>query len=181
MSEVADRYRRLSGEFIDKVSQVSPDRWSASSPCEGWTARDVVAHVADAHGIFFGLVGWPFERTVNVDDDAVGALRQVIAQTQAELDDPARASAMFEGFFGPMSFEGAVDRFVCFDLVVHNWDLSRATGLDETLDADDVARVNELALGFGDSMRSPKAFGPEVQTTKTDPQSRLLAYLGRTP
>jgi hypothetical protein len=30
------------------------------------------------------------------------------------LDDPARASEMFDGYFGPMSFEGAIDRFRLF-------------------------------------------------------------------
>jgi uncharacterized protein (TIGR03083 family) len=63
MSDIADRYRRLSGQFAGKVAQVSPERWNASSPCEGWTARDVVAHMVDVHGIFLGLVGRPFART----------------------------------------------------------------------------------------------------------------------
>ncbi|HUP76429.1 MAG TPA: hypothetical protein VM282_25560 [Acidimicrobiales bacterium] len=29
MSEVADRYRLLSGGFVDRVSQVSPEQWAS--------------------------------------------------------------------------------------------------------------------------------------------------------
>lgn len=180
MSEIADRYRRLSGEFADKVSQVSPERWSSPSPCEGWTARDVVAHVVESHGIFFGLVERPFERTVNVDEDPVGALRQAMVQTQAELDDPARASAMFEGFFGPMSFEGAIDRFISFDLVVHGWDVARSVGLDETIAPAEIERLHTTAEAFGDALHRTGVCGPEVATAPdADDQTRLLALLGR--
>ena len=76
MSDIADRYRRLSGEFADKVAQVSPERWGAPSPCEDWTARDVVAHIVDVHGIFLGLVGRPFERTIECRRRSLGALRE---------------------------------------------------------------------------------------------------------
>lgn len=180
MSEIADRYRRLSDEFADKVSRVSPDRWSAPSPCEGWTANDVVAHMIDAHGIFFGLVDRPFERTVSVQDNPLGALREAIDQTQADLDDPARASAKFEGFFGPMTFEGAIDRFICFDLAIHAWDLARATGLDATIAPAEIVRLRAAAEAFGDALHSAGVCGPTVEVAAdADDQTKLLALLGR--
>ncbi|MEO5837418.1 MAG: TIGR03086 family metal-binding protein [Acidimicrobiales bacterium] len=180
MSDISDRYRRLSGAFVDKVSQVSPERWSAASPCEGWTARDVVVHVVDAHGIFFKLVDRPFERTVSIEDDTEGALRQVMTQTQAELDDPARAGAMFDGFFGRMSFEDAIDRFICFDLVVHGWDLARAVGLDETITPAEVVKLGVTAEAFGDALHTPGVCGPSVDAApEADDQTKLLALLGR--
>jgi uncharacterized protein (TIGR03086 family) len=180
MSDIADRYRRLSREFADKVAQVSPERWNAPSPCEDWTARDVVAHIIDVHGIFLGLVGRPFERTVSVDDDPSGALREASAQVQADLDDPARASAMFDGYFGPMSFEGAIDRFVCFDLAIHGWDLARATGLDETIAPAEVVRLSAAAQAFGDALQTSGVCGPSVDVAPdADDQTKLLALLGR--
>ena len=180
MSEIADRYRRLCGEFADKVAQVSPERWVAPSPCADWTARDVVAHVVDVHGMFLGLVGRPFERTVSVDVDPSDALREASAQVQADLDDPARASAMFEGFFGPMSFEGAIDRFVCFDLAIHGWDLARATGLDETIAPADIARLRGAAEAFGDALHQSGVCGPSIAVAPdADDQTKLLALLGR--
>ncbi len=101
-------------------------------------------------------------------------------KTQHELDDPELAGAEFDGFFGHSRFDDAVDRFLCFDLVVHGWDLARATGLDETIAPDDIASVRAKADSFGDAIRGPGAFGPEVEAPAgADDQTRLLAFLGR--
>lgn len=180
MTEIADRYRRVFGEFADKVAHVSPDRWSAPSPCEGWTARDVVAHVIDAHGLFLKLVGRPFEPTIRVEDDPLGAVREVGVIVQGDLDDPARATAEFDGFFGRQTFAAAVDRFVSFDLVIHGWDLARATGLDERIDPNELPRLQTTAESFGDSLHQPKVCGPALDVASdADEQTRLLALLGR--
>jgi uncharacterized protein (TIGR03086 family) len=71
---------------------------------------------------------------------------------------------------------------LCFDLVVHGWDLARAAGLDEHIEPDDVAHVFARARSFGPAMRSPLAFGPEVEAPlSADEQCQLLAFLGRRP
>ena len=107
------------------------------------------------------------------------AARDVI---QARLDDPSLAEEEFDGFFGRSTFAEAVDRFVSSDLVVHGWDLARATGQDETIDADEAERVLEGAHGFGDAFRSPQVAGPEVSVpADADVQTRLIAFYGRTP
>ena len=51
MSDIADRYRQLSGDFAGKVAKVSPAGWGAPSPCEDWTARDVVARLVHQPGV----------------------------------------------------------------------------------------------------------------------------------
>ena len=51
MTEIADRYRTLADAFEAKVAAVSPDDWSNPSPCSEWTARDLVGHVVDVHGM----------------------------------------------------------------------------------------------------------------------------------
>ena len=86
----------------------------------------------------------------------------------------------FEGFFGTQTFETAVDRFLCMDLVVHGWDLAHATGQNETIGADDLARVEAGALRFGDALRGPGVFGPAIDVPgDADEQTRVLAFLGR--
>lgn len=182
MSEIADHYRRLAGEFAQRISKVPEDRWEHPSPCEGWTARDVVRHVVDTQGTFLGLVGRTLGDTPPVDDDPLAAWSAARDVVQADLDDPARAAAGFEGFFGPTTFEQAVRDFLCTDLVVHGWDLARATGLDERLDPAEVRRLAELLPTFGDALRGPSAFGPPLDPPPgADEQARLLAFLGRQP
>ena len=182
MSDVSQRYQRLADAFAAKIADVPPDEWAAPSPCEGWTARDVVRHVVSTQGLILGLVGRELGDVPSVDDDPSGAWKAARGVVQADLGDPARATAEFEGSLGKMTFETAVDRFLCVDLVVHGWDLSRAAGLDDHIAAEDVARVRKVAESFGDAIRNPQAFGPEVEAPAgADDQTRLIAFLGRTP
>ena len=182
MTEISDRYRRLSQAFADTVAAVPENRWDNPSPCEEWTARDVVRHVVQTPGMFFGMIGREYPEPPSVDDDPDGAVAAARDAMQRALDDPAIATTEFDGFFGRTSFERAVDRFVNFDLAVHRWDLARATGLDETMPPDEVARLSEEAAGFGPEARAPGVFGPEVDVPPdADPQTTLLGQLGRRP
>jgi len=182
MSEVSDRYLRLSDAFAAKIAAVPADAWENSTSCEGWNARDVVRHVVSTQGMFLGFVGLALGEIPSVDDDPRAAWDAARSIMQAQLDDPERAGAEFEGFTGRSTLEAAVNRFLCFDLVVHGWDLAHATDLDERIDPEDIARVREQAEAFGDAMRSPQAFGPAVEPPPgADEQAQLLAFLGRNP
>jgi uncharacterized protein (TIGR03086 family) len=180
MSDTADRYRRLSDHFAALVAGVPDGAWSNPSPCEDWTARDLVAHVVETPGIMFRMVDRPFELTASVDDDPVAAFDESRRQVQAELDDPERADAAVDGAFGPSTFAGAIDRFACMDLVIHGWDLARATGQPEQMDPAEVARLTDEVASFGEMLHSPGVCGPEIAVgDDVDPQTRLLAIVGR--
>jgi uncharacterized protein (TIGR03086 family) len=180
MSEVSERYARLADAFEAKVAGVPAGGWSNPTPCEQWTARDLVDHVVSTQGMFLGFIGQELGPVPSVEDDPVGAWRAARARIQSQLDDPQVAKQEFEGFTGTTTFEEAVNRFLCFDLVVHGWDLARATGQDERIAPEDVRRVREQAEAFGDAMRAPQAFGAELDAPPgADDQTKLLAYLGR--
>jgi len=180
MTEVSERYARLADAFTAKVAAVPDDRWSSPSPCDDWTARDIVGHVVSTQDMFLGFVGRSLGEIPSVDDDPLAAFTAARTVVQADLEDPARAGATFEGFMGTMTFESGVDRFLNFDLVVHGWDLARATGLDAHIDPADLKRIRIAAEGFGDAMRGPNAFGPEVEPPAgADEQQRVMAFLGR--
>jgi uncharacterized protein (TIGR03086 family) len=181
VSEVSARYARLSAGFSDKVSQVPPDRWERPSVCEGWTARDIVRHMVNTHSLFLGFVGRELGDIPSVDDDPQGAWEAARGVVQADLDDPEKAKAEFDGqMMGRMTFESGIDRFICVDLVVHAWDLASATGIDDRLDPQDVARTLEAGKGFGEALRSPGACGPALDPPPdADGQTRMLAFFGR--
>lgn len=182
MTEISARYRRNAEAFAAAIAAVPPHRWGDPSPCADWDARAVVAHVIGAHGIFEGLVGRELMAGPSVDDDPAAAFATARNQVQAELDDPARADVEFDGMFGRSTFATGVDRFLSLDLVIHRWDLARATGGDEELPADEVARVRKDMEGIGEAMRGPQAFGPEIAPPPgADEQTRLLCFLGRRP
>jgi uncharacterized protein (TIGR03086 family) len=182
MNPISDRYRRLASAFGDKIAHVSEDAWANQSPCDEWTARDVVGHVVQTQGMFLGFVGRDLGDLPSVDDDPAGAWSAASSTVLAALDDPEVAGQTFEGYFGESTLEAAVDRFLSADLIVHGWDLARATGQDETIEPGDIDDMFALARGFGDALRSPGAFGPEVEAPPgASEQDKLLAFLGRRP
>jgi uncharacterized protein (TIGR03086 family) len=182
MSEIAERYQRLGDAYAAKVAAVPDDRWDSRTPCEEWTARDLVGHMVQTQGMFLGFIGKELRDVPDTSDDPLGAWNAARTQVQAILDDPKQATTEFEGLTGRSTFEAAVDKFLCSDLVVHNWDLSRATGLDDNVEPEDAKRVRRYMESMGDALRSPGAFGPEVEPpANADEQQRMLAFLGRRP
>lgn len=182
MESIAARYRRLATAFDDTVAQVPDGAWATPTPCEGWTALDLVRHVVDSQNLFFGLIGKPPVVAPSVDDDPLAAWRTTSGAVLADLEDPVASSIEFDGFFGRTRFDAAVDRFLSLDLVVHRWDLAHGLGLDDAIAPADIARATAAAEQFGDAMRGPGAFGPALEAPEgADEQTRLLALLGRRP
>ena len=76
----------------------------------------------------------------------------------------------------------ALGGFTTLDIVVHGWDLAKATGQDVTLDPT----LAEEVLGFArqavtEQMRGAR-IGPEIAVDPAaSPTDRLVAFLGRQP
>ena len=181
MSDVADRYRRLADRYTSVVDAVPGDAWDAPSPCEGWTGRQVLEHVAESQHGFLAR----FDLAPDIDGaDPTARWAAVRDAMLAALDDPATAGTEYDGMFGRTTFAGTVDGFMSADLVVHAWDIARAAGLDdhEAMPPEEVERLDAQLRGMGDAIRSPGAFGPEVPVPDDAPhQHRFLGYIGRRP
>jgi uncharacterized protein (TIGR03086 family) len=183
MSEISDRYRRVAGQFTARVEAVPPDAWDNPTPCEGWVARDVVRHLVEWLPAFF-FTQWDVEPLPgpSVDDDPVAAWKALDGTIQAALADPTVAGAVVETQMGPASFEQNIDTICTPDVLVHTWDLARATGQDETLDAEEVHRFVEGMEPHDQAMRESGHYGPRVPVPDdADEQTRLLAFVGRRP
>jgi uncharacterized protein (TIGR03086 family) len=180
MESAADRYRRLSRLMTERIAGVRDDAWQSRTPCEEWTARDLVGHLLDVHGRFQGLVGRSLVEHPPVEDDPLGAWVAVRDQMQADLDDPDRAAQEYDGMFGRSSFGASVDGFVCFDLVVHGWDLAHATGQDDTIPPEDVEQVQAMVDQMGPTMLENGVIARQLDPgPDATPQQRMLAALGR--
>lgn len=182
MSEIADRYRKIAADFTARVHAVPADKWDAPNPCEGWTNRDVVKHLAEWVPPMFAST-WELEMPTipSADDDPVGAWDATNAFCQSCLDDPTLASSVRDTPMGTKTFEDAFDMIALSDVVVHTWDLARGAGLDETLDPDAVQRLLGGMAELPDEMRG-EFFGPKIDLgdDATD-QDRMLGYSGRRP
>jgi uncharacterized protein (TIGR03086 family) len=177
---VIDRTTKLVNDFDARVQAVSPDAWSSPSPCEGWTARDVVAHVTNnLFGVKAGLsAGAP--RQVGADEDIAAAWAEARDGFLGALPG-ADLSTTLPGPFGPMPAEQLIGRLIATDVLVHTWDLARATGGDERLDADAVEGAHSGLKPLDAMLRVPGVFGPKVEPPSgADAQTQLLCFLGRT-
>lgn len=182
--------RTASDEFGRRLRQVGAEAWDAPTPCDGWTVRELVAHVIGGNRMGALLLAG------GTRDEAIAAL------AGADLpDDPAAAfeagaAAQLAAFEEP----GALDRvcahpmgdlpgaeilgFRIGDLTVHAWDLARALGVDEALDAALVALVWERLEPMAPVLGSIGVFG-EGQSGQVGAdapvQARVLDAMGRRP
>ena len=184
MGSTAERWRNLAGEFTRRVEAVPTDGgWDRPAPCEGWVARDVVRHLAEwMPGLFLGGAGLPVPQGPSVDDDPVGAWRAVDDAIQAALDDPERARRVTETRAGRTTLEELVEMTGLMDVLVHTWDLARATGQDEALDPEEVRAFLAGIEPWDAALRASGHYGARVAVPNdADEQTRLIAFTGRRP
>ena len=94
--------------------------------------------------------------------------------------DSADLTQNLPGPFGPMPAEQIIGRFMSMDILVHTWDLARAVGGDEQLDADAVERAYSGLKPMDAMIRQPGIFGPKIEPAEGDDlQTEFLKFLGR--
>jgi uncharacterized protein (TIGR03086 family) len=180
--DAAERHRRIAAGFTERVRGAK--RWDVPSPVAGWTAADVVRHLVEwlppflASGSDVRLPAGPA-----VDDDPVAAWEAHAAAVQAVLDDNGSTRRMLANpHVGELPVDQAIDRFYTSDVFLHTWDLARATGQDEELDAGFCADLLAGMEPYEDVIRSSGQYGPRVPVADdADVRTRLLGFIGRDP
>jgi len=178
----AARYRSLAELFDTAVAAIRPSDWDNPSPCECWSARDVLSHVLDSEADIVTKVGLSIERSVDLTDDPIAAWREVRDGMQSVLDDPATATLEYESFGSPTTIADTVDRFFCFDLIVHRWDIARAAGQSISIPAEDVDDAHAFLDSMGQMFYDYGASAPPVAVAhEASAQEKLLGRAGRDP
>jgi uncharacterized protein (TIGR03086 family) len=191
--EILSRYQRRANDFERKVAAVGPGQWANQSPCADWLARDVVGHIVEMHGVMLRPLGLDLSPAPSIDTDPLAAFRSARADIEAVLTAPALAGVESTTPGGVQTVAEHIDGVVSADMVLHGWDLARATGQDETIDPQEVEQMWAENQAVPDAMmaklRTPGAFGPgivvfgpEVKVPAEAPlQDRLLGFIGRDP
>jgi uncharacterized protein (TIGR03086 family) len=174
--DLLDLYDRASSWTTENVSGAS-EKLDAKTPCDGWDVRTLLNHMLETQRYFLNSgrgedasLPSPIPPAMLSDDPAA----DFEAVRRAMLDAYAEA--------GTIEKTGPALGVAFSDLLVHTWDLARATGQDETMPAGLAAAAYELVHGkFTDEQRKG-VFKPEVPIgDDSSPQDRLLAYTGRDP
>jgi uncharacterized protein (TIGR03086 family) len=181
-----DLYQHAAGGFGRLVHCVRADQWHLPTPCAAWDVWALVNHVvAENRWVPLLFAG---RRVAEVGDRLDGDL--LGANPQAAWDDCLTVAAeainhdgaMVETVhlsFGDVQGQEYVIQLVA-DLVVHAWDLARAIGGDETLDASLVRAAAGWFSGVAEAARQAGIVAPPVPVPDTaDAQTKLLADFGR--
>ena len=176
--EVIQRLTALVNDFDARVQAAPSDSWGNAAPCEGWTAADVVGHITtNMNGVTAGLsdtepVTPDTAQPVATWNSARSALLEAVSSNDLGKN--------ITGPFGPMPAEQVIGRFVTTDLLVHAWDLARAVGGDEQLNAQAVAGAYSGLKPMDAMIRQPGLFGPKIEAAEGDDlQTEFLKFLGR--
>src|SRR4051812_37910844 len=142
-SRISDRPLALARRFTTAV-RAAEGAWAAPSPCPGWDARGIVEHVIGFHDV---LILRPFGAKPHRPADAPQQrwdLTYTALATVLHRDDLVR---------GPVDIPAIGTRpparidlrtllpMLSQELVVHTWDLARATGGDDQLDPELCAQL----------------------------------------
>lgn len=179
---IADRHREVARRFTSVVEGV--DDWSVPTPVKEWNARGVVEHLTTWLPGFLGSgAGVALPEIPDASADPVAAWTAQAAAVQALLDDPATAQRMYTSeFMGTMPLPQVIDQFYTADVFMHTWDLARATGQNDTIDADHALEMVNGMEQMEDVLRASNQFGERQPVHDgATPQERLTAFIGRDP
>ena len=168
------------------MHEIPADGWSDPTPCTEWDVRALVNHLV-------GEIRWMvplFEGKSVADvgdslsgdllgDDPVGAWDRAADAVIATVDAPGAMDITIHLSRRDLTGAGYAQE-VFTDLAIHGWDLARAIGADETIDADIVEVVDGIMRPIVADLKSSGVFGPVVTPPEgADAQTQLLALLGR--
>jgi uncharacterized protein (TIGR03086 family) len=181
------QYRRALLNTGRIVVGVRPEHLLEPTPCRDWNVRLLLNHIIGGNHTFAEVArGGRPDPTGEMDDYTLpDPGTNYIASADAVLAAWAEPGAMERRVhmpFGDIPASAAVSIHF-LDIVVHGWDLARATGQDTTIEPDLAAEALDISQGLlSPELRETGVFGPEVPISADDPlHDRLVAFVGRRP
>ena len=165
------------------VAGVRDEQLDQPTPCQEWTVADLLAHLYQFATVFaHNARKEPVDRPPGLPDDWRTTIpRQVDDLAQAWRDESAwtgRVSA------GGVEMDAADNAVVAMEeLVLHGWDLSRATGQDLRFDDASLDKVDRFREVFAAPIASGQGpWGAAVVVPDNAARcDRLLGAAGRDP
>jgi uncharacterized protein (TIGR03086 family) len=186
----ASHLARAAGPFLEIVRNVKPDQLANPTPCADYDVRKLVNHL-----LFWGpsLVGAAGKETVpppaaaESDVDLAGADWAAALEAHAERTVAAWGTGdAWTGtthMGGPMELPAElVGGMVTSEVVLHGWDLARATGQRPEWDEELLSYVHGEVVRSVEQGREMGIYGPEVAVpADASTMDKLLALSGRDP
>ncbi|MDA3630756.1 TIGR03086 family metal-binding protein [Saccharopolyspora oryzae] len=182
LKPAADRMAEL-------LANVTDAQLTAPTPCSEYTAGDLIDHISGLSLAFTAaaakdrsLTGQgPSGDASRLPADWRTLLPEQLTALAKAWEDPAAWEGMTQA--GGIELPGAVAGLVALDeLVVHGWDLAKATGQPFTCDEESLAACLEFVGPAAENPGPDSPFGKPVEVAADAPAlDRLVALTGRTP
>ncbi|HZQ29171.1 MAG TPA: TIGR03086 family metal-binding protein [Acidimicrobiales bacterium] len=185
---IPELHRRALDGTHGLVAGVREGQWRDPTPCADWDVRELVNHIVAENfwvapmlaGKSIEDVGAQFDGDV-LGDDPLAAYDRSAADAAGAADEPGAMDRPVGVSYGPVPGSVYVGhRFL--DVLIHGWDLAKATGQDTSLDPELVQACWDLAEPEEAMLKGSGLFGPADGVPVPDGadlQTRLLALLGR--
>jgi len=167
------------------VEALRDDDLAKATPCEHYTVGDLVDHVGGAALAFTAAaVKKPMEGSPSGDASRLGPdWRTRIPADVRALGHAWQDGEAWQGMTaaGGVDLPGEVAGVVALDeLLIHGWDLAKATGQDTALDPELVDACWTVLNPQIELLRGSGMFGNQLDVPDdADSQTKLLATLGR--
>lgn len=187
------------------LAEASPQTWAAPSRCEGWSVREVIAHLVTVNGFFeaslrAGRDGHPTRMLASFDPaadpgrfvESMGALdasevfEQFVASNDGFLGIVAELSGdewdlVGEAPIGHVGLDRILDHAL-WDAWVHERDIALPLGLPTEEEADELAASLRYAAAVGPAITAGRAgaFTGTVQVVASDPETEFVVEVSTT-
>ena len=174
--DLLDLYRRASEWSLGNVAAAS-GKLDAPTPCDEWDVRTLMNHMLDTQRYFVGSA-----RGEDVSPPSPNP-PQLLGDDPVTDFEAARDNTLTT--FGQ---DGVIDKTgpslgIAFsDLLLHSWDLAKATGEDSTMPEGLADASYGMIHGRLTDEQRKGVFKPELAVPPdASMQAKLLAYTGRDP
>jgi uncharacterized protein (TIGR03086 family) len=175
--------QRADDQLRRVISRLSPAQAGLPTPCSEFNLRTLINHIVYDVQVFTAMISGGQRGSPDVDRLGDNWLAAYRSSADLLLSTWRRrgTGGTLTSRTGELPATWALGQHTS-DLVVHAWDVSRATGNTDELDPE----LAEAALAWGRENLKPEfrgqAFGPEVPVPENAPiYDRMAGYFGRTP
>jgi len=178
-----ERFDRAAATATSVVDAIKPEQYDEPTPFENWNVRQLLNHLTGGTKMFTVMVagGEPVDRAADhVGPDHAASFRTAVADLRAAFAADGALERRYNGPLGeaPGQF---LARMRVNEMMVHAWDLAKATGQSTDLAPDLAAECIEDIRGVQEAGRAQPMFKP-MQDIPADATvaDRLAATAGRT-
>lgn len=171
-----------SAPTLDVVRAIRPDQLDAPTPCQGWTVQQLVDHQLEWGPALVASARKEQVRPVPVHKGTLHDLETHFAELREAWSHPEAWDGVTR-MGGPTEMPAAmIGGMVLGEVVVHGWDLARATGQNPQWPADLLEAIYDELLKTAELGREIGAYGPQVAVPDDAPTlHRILGLTGRDP